>query len=408
MNSRREEYLEIKRRNRARLVVAIVASIIIILFSYLVLKPKEKQKLAENAGNEATVTIAGQNDTTTKPDDKKTVSESNLSNEPNDLSDEDAFKLAIFQNAVEEGKKLAGGVIDKSDELETSEKEESIAGEASPSNASNDSINGGYNSINHLVPLVPVNAVDDSQVSEQGDENQAATEKKTADIVKPVKQQEINTKNSTQPVKQETKINQVTAVNKEQVTAVDKGNNKTNTVATDLSKEKSDKTTTTIKQTQTNNSNSNNSKPEVTTSSNIKPKSTTVEKTTTKPVTTASVKTDNQSKNTNNKSKTTNSTTTNSQNNKKTEYKSTPQATSQAKGREKIMTVQVASLSDPIQAQALKSELAGKGYPARVERYKNGNQTLYRVRVGVYNNRDEASKVVSKLQSSGYSAAISR
>lgn len=71
------------------------------------------------------------------------------------------------------------------------------------------------------------------------------------------------------------------------------------------------------------------------------------------------------------------------------------------------LTLQVASLHDPIQAQSIKAKLNSKGFPSRVEEFKLGRHMLYRVRVGTYNSRKDAHEVANKLKAAGYYPNIS-
>ncbi|QRN40597.1 MAG: hypothetical protein GKC53_00170 [Neisseriaceae bacterium] len=371
MNSRREKYLEIKRKNRARLVVVIVASIVIILFSYLVLKPTKEIKITQEEENEAVVTILGQDNVIQNDNIDPLMSESAV------MSEEVSFKLKIFQNAVAQAKKSVGSpeVIDKNSIVK--EIDEYVVQGASISSQGNDTDD---NTIHNSVPLEPKSI---ESLIEDKPNHQTKAEKERTDFVKSVKQGDLQANTNTK-VKQTKKQVQVKTVDTQDKSAVNLNQETPSDITTDIGQlQKSKKNN----QSEISDNKNQTMSEHSSSGTNNRSKLPNAEEVVTKSVRLGA-----------NKVPVTQST--------KKSDKSIPQENTQTKG--KIMTVQVASLSDPIQAQALKSQLAGKGYPARVERYKNRDQVLYRVRVGVYNNRDQAIRVLSKLQSLGYSATISR
>lgn len=71
------------------------------------------------------------------------------------------------------------------------------------------------------------------------------------------------------------------------------------------------------------------------------------------------------------------------------------------------LTLQVASLHDPIEAQLIKAKLNSKGFPSRVEEFKLGGRMFYRVRVGAYSSRNDAHEVANKLKAAGYHSDVS-
>ena len=64
--------------------------------------------------------------------------------------------------------------------------------------------------------------------------------------------------------------------------------------------------------------------------------------------------------------------------------------------------VQVAAVSDKLRADALASELSGKGFSAKVESANTGGGTVYRVRVGPISGQAKADETKSKLGAAGY------
>ncbi|MCB0220042.1 MAG: SPOR domain-containing protein, partial [Chrysiogenetes bacterium] len=61
-------------------------------------------------------------------------------------------------------------------------------------------------------------------------------------------------------------------------------------------------------------------------------------------------------------------------------------------------TVQVGSFTRSSDAERLASKLGSQGYPAYVARGVVNGTTYYRVRVGKYQTRDEASRMASKVK----------
>lgn len=60
--------------------------------------------------------------------------------------------------------------------------------------------------------------------------------------------------------------------------------------------------------------------------------------------------------------------------------------------------IQVAAIREREEADAMVKRLAGKGYPAYVVAPAKGAPTVFRVRVGKYNDRREADTVAARLQ----------
>ena len=67
-----------------------------------------------------------------------------------------------------------------------------------------------------------------------------------------------------------------------------------------------------------------------------------------------------------------------------------------------VYWVQVAAVSDKLRADALASELSGKGFSAKVESANTGGGTVYRVRVGPISGQARADETKSKLGAAGY------
>ncbi|HEX4843094.1 MAG TPA: SPOR domain-containing protein [Limnobacter sp.] len=73
-----------------------------------------------------------------------------------------------------------------------------------------------------------------------------------------------------------------------------------------------------------------------------------------------------------------------------------------AKGE--VYWVQVAAVSEKARADALVKELGGKGFAAKVESIKSGNNTVFRVRVGPLSGQAKADETKAKLAQAGYSS----
>lgn len=73
-----------------------------------------------------------------------------------------------------------------------------------------------------------------------------------------------------------------------------------------------------------------------------------------------------------------------------------------------IYFVQVGAFSKPEDAEAQRAKLAMLGYTAKVSEREQAGRTMFRVRLGPYQLRDEAESTQSKLQSGGETAALVR
>jgi cell division protein FtsN len=73
-----------------------------------------------------------------------------------------------------------------------------------------------------------------------------------------------------------------------------------------------------------------------------------------------------------------------------------------------IYFVQVGAFSKPEEAEQQRAKLAMLGYVAKVSERDQSGRTMYRVRLGPYQVRDEAESTQSKLQSGGETAALVR
>jgi cell division protein FtsN len=73
-----------------------------------------------------------------------------------------------------------------------------------------------------------------------------------------------------------------------------------------------------------------------------------------------------------------------------------------------IYFVQVGAFSKPEDAEQQRARLAMLGYTAKVTEREQSGRSMYRVRLGPYQLRDEAESAQSKLQSGGETAALVR
>lgn len=60
--------------------------------------------------------------------------------------------------------------------------------------------------------------------------------------------------------------------------------------------------------------------------------------------------------------------------------------------------VQVAAVKARAEAETIRRRLSGKGYPAFITTASTGGATMFRVRVGKYDNRQEAESIKAKLE----------
>ncbi len=67
---------------------------------------------------------------------------------------------------------------------------------------------------------------------------------------------------------------------------------------------------------------------------------------------------------------------------------------------------QLAALSDPAKADALKQKLSGLGVSASVSRAETSKGEIHRVRVGPFASQDEAKAVMNKLNAAGVSGIM--
>jgi DedD protein len=80
------------------------------------------------------------------------------------------------------------------------------------------------------------------------------------------------------------------------------------------------------------------------------------------------------------------------------EEKAQPKREAPAQTRDKQFTIQIASLKDPRTADAMVEKLRMKGYPAyRVKARLGDRGTWYRIRIGSYGEKKEASPVLEHL-----------
>ena len=84
--------------------------------------------------------------------------------------------------------------------------------------------------------------------------------------------------------------------------------------------------------------------------------------------------------------------------------KPAPAVTSNATGGSHY--VQIAALRDQGSAEKVVTELQNMGYPVRLFSEDEGSGRLYRVRVGGYATRDEASKAAAELKTKGHPGAF--
>jgi cell division protein FtsN len=76
---------------------------------------------------------------------------------------------------------------------------------------------------------------------------------------------------------------------------------------------------------------------------------------------------------------------------------SEPAAPAAAKGK---AVIQVFSSAEQDQAERIQKQLAGSGQPAYLSPVKVGGTTMYRVRIGPFDSRDEANKVAERVRKS--------
>jgi len=77
-------------------------------------------------------------------------------------------------------------------------------------------------------------------------------------------------------------------------------------------------------------------------------------------------------------------------------FESLPTALSTGKGH---YAIQVAAFSEKEKATALTTTLQAHDYPAFTEKYVHDGTTMYRVRIGHFNDRQTAEKIVKQLKS---------
>jgi cell division protein FtsN len=73
-----------------------------------------------------------------------------------------------------------------------------------------------------------------------------------------------------------------------------------------------------------------------------------------------------------------------------------------------VYFVQVGAFSKPEDAEQQRARLAMQGYTAKVTEREQSGRTMYRVRLGPYQLRDEAESTQVKLQTGGETAALVR
>lgn len=75
-------------------------------------------------------------------------------------------------------------------------------------------------------------------------------------------------------------------------------------------------------------------------------------------------------------------------------------------GGKQRYVIQLAALSDPAKADALRQKLSGLGVAASVSRAETSKGEIHRVRVGPFASQDEAKAVMSKLNAAGVSGIM--
>ena len=75
-------------------------------------------------------------------------------------------------------------------------------------------------------------------------------------------------------------------------------------------------------------------------------------------------------------------------------------------GGKQRYVIQLAALSDPAKADALKQKLSGLGVSASVSRAETSKGEIHRVRVGPFASQDDAKAVMNKLNAAGVSGIM--
>lgn len=70
--------------------------------------------------------------------------------------------------------------------------------------------------------------------------------------------------------------------------------------------------------------------------------------------------------------------------------------------------MQVGAFTKPEDAEQQRAKLAMQGYSAKITEREQSGRTMYRVRLGPFQMRDEAESNQAKLQSAGETAALVR
>ena len=68
--------------------------------------------------------------------------------------------------------------------------------------------------------------------------------------------------------------------------------------------------------------------------------------------------------------------------------------------------IQLAALSDPAKAEALKTKLAGMGIHASISRAETSKGQISRVRVGPFASQEEAKTVLNKMSAAGVTGIL--
>lgn len=71
-------------------------------------------------------------------------------------------------------------------------------------------------------------------------------------------------------------------------------------------------------------------------------------------------------------------------------------------------TVQVAAVRDRQSAEQLFGELDDKGFEARIDTVREGSDTIFKVRVGGFADKDAAGPTAARLETAGYASWVTR
>jgi len=71
-------------------------------------------------------------------------------------------------------------------------------------------------------------------------------------------------------------------------------------------------------------------------------------------------------------------------------------------------TIQVAAVRERRSAEQLYGELRDKGFEARIDSARDGSDTVFKVRVGGFSDKDAAGPTAERLQAAGYAPWVTR